>query len=209
MDIKELNHELGNADLFLIDHLLKGRFNKDMRILDAGCGEGRNMTYFLRNGYNISGLDKNADAIRMAKIIARSLNKEYDTENIKPFAIENNTFPDNYFDAILCINVLHFSEDESSFFDILNQMFKIIKEDGFLFLSMETNMGMSMEISKLNDGHYEMPNGDIRFLLTEKILEKVKSRFNLLEIDERRILIIGNDKRYIYLLLSRQNNQSK
>jgi len=205
MDIKELNQELGNTDLLLIDQILKNRFTKDMHILDAGCGEGRNMTYFIRNGYNIQGIDKNADAIRMARLVARSLNKEFNTENIKSISIENNSFSDNQFDSIMCINVLHFSKDKVSFYNTIQQMLRITKQDGFLFLAMETNIGMGKQIRKSDNGQYELPNGEIRFLLTEKIMKKLKRRFNLMEIEEPRILALGKYKRHIYLILSRNN----
>ena len=42
----ELNKVLGNIDLYLLDQLLKGRITRDMKILDAGCGEGRNLHLF-------------------------------------------------------------------------------------------------------------------------------------------------------------------
>ncbi len=39
MDINELNKLLGNIDLYLLDQILKGRFTKELMILDAGCGD--------------------------------------------------------------------------------------------------------------------------------------------------------------------------
>ncbi|MFF0830953.1 hypothetical protein ACFYU8_29590 [Brevibacillus sp. NPDC003359] len=45
-----LAEQFGDMDIYLFDQLLKGRVTKDMRILDAGCGSGRNLVYFLRNG---------------------------------------------------------------------------------------------------------------------------------------------------------------
>ena len=52
--IKELNHLLGNIDIYLLDQILKDRFKKSFKILDAGCGEGRNLIYFVRNGFKLS-----------------------------------------------------------------------------------------------------------------------------------------------------------
>ena len=49
MDISTLNKELGNIDIYLFDQLLKGKFEGEKRILDAGCGEGRNINYFIKN----------------------------------------------------------------------------------------------------------------------------------------------------------------
>ena len=204
MDIKELNQELGNADLLLIDQILKNRFDKDMSILDAGCGEGRNMTYFLNNNYNIFGLDQDLNSIRMARMVARSLNKNYNSENIVCSSIEENNFPDNHFDAVFCINVLPFSRNEETFFNVVHHLSRIVKMNGLLFITMETNIGMNEEIKRLKNGQYELPGGEIRFLLTERILEKMKREFRLVDIEDPRILIIGKDKRYMYFILSRE-----
>lgn len=53
MNIAALNKLLGNIDIYLLDQILKGRFTKEMRILDAGCGEGRNLIYFLHEGFQV------------------------------------------------------------------------------------------------------------------------------------------------------------
>ena len=73
--VKDLNHLLGNIDIYLLDQILKARFEKSFKILDAGCGEGRNLIYFVRNGYKVWGIDKNADAIQMLKYLITSINK--------------------------------------------------------------------------------------------------------------------------------------
>ena len=65
MDINSLNRLLGNIDIYLLDQILKGRFTKEMKILDAGCGEGRNTVYFLHEGYQIFGADSNPIAIQI------------------------------------------------------------------------------------------------------------------------------------------------
>ena len=48
----------GGIDIYLFDQLLKGRFVPGMRILDAGCGSGRNLVYFLRSGYEVFAVDE-------------------------------------------------------------------------------------------------------------------------------------------------------
>ncbi|RYD73106.1 MAG: class I SAM-dependent methyltransferase, partial [Sphingobacteriales bacterium] len=48
---------LNETDIYLIDQILKNRFHPEMKILDAGCGDGRNLNYFLYNNYNVYGVD--------------------------------------------------------------------------------------------------------------------------------------------------------
>ena len=71
MEVNELNKLLGNIDLYLLDQLLKGRFSKEMMILDAGCGEGRNTHYFIQKGYRIVGVDSNPSASFSGSCIGR------------------------------------------------------------------------------------------------------------------------------------------
>ena len=40
----------GEIDIYVFDQLLKGRFDSARRVLDAGCGEGRNLHYLLAAG---------------------------------------------------------------------------------------------------------------------------------------------------------------
>ena len=52
-----LQEQFGQIDIYLFDQLLKGRIVPGMRILDAGCGSGRNLVYLLREGYEVFGAD--------------------------------------------------------------------------------------------------------------------------------------------------------
>ena len=73
MHHKELNKLVGNVDIYLLDHILKGTFEGKIKLLDAGCGEGRNLKYFINNGFDIYGVDSNPMAIKMATTGAISL----------------------------------------------------------------------------------------------------------------------------------------
>ena len=38
-----LRNELGDIDIYLLDQILRGRIGPGDRVLDAGCGSGRNL----------------------------------------------------------------------------------------------------------------------------------------------------------------------
>src|SRR4029077_19026524 len=61
--IHPLDAHFGQIDIYLFDHLLRGRLTPDMRVFDAGCGGGRNLVYLLRNGFEVFAADASADAI--------------------------------------------------------------------------------------------------------------------------------------------------
>src|SRR6187397_3253743 len=60
---------LGQTDIYLVDQIMKNRFDLQDNILDAGCGNGRNMHWFLRNDYKIYGIDSDNEIIATLKKI--------------------------------------------------------------------------------------------------------------------------------------------
>jgi SAM-dependent methyltransferase len=58
----DLQHEFSDIDIYLFDQLLKGRIGSRDRVLDAGCGSGRNLTYLLRSERRFA-VDRNPHAI--------------------------------------------------------------------------------------------------------------------------------------------------
>ena len=52
-----LQEQFGQIDIYLFDQLLKGRLSPGMCVVDAGCGGGRNLVYFLREGYEVYAAD--------------------------------------------------------------------------------------------------------------------------------------------------------
>ena len=69
----ELSAAFGEIDIYLFDQLLRGRFDRCTRVLDAGCGAGRNLTYLLRHGVNCYGIDRDPTAIAQIRALAAQL----------------------------------------------------------------------------------------------------------------------------------------
>lgn len=125
---EEVNKTFGNIDLFLLDQLLKGRIKNSGPLLDAGCGEGRNIKYFVSAGYRVFGIDNYPEAIKAAQMIYK------DKAFFETAAIEDQPFPDSSFDNILCINVLHHSDNEEHFRRIFHSLCTMLKSKGTLFI---------------------------------------------------------------------------
>src|SRR3954466_10071151 len=69
----ELRKTFGEIDIYLFDQLLRGRFDSRRRVLDAGCGAGRNLPYFLRHGFDVRAIDADAIAIASVRELVASL----------------------------------------------------------------------------------------------------------------------------------------
>src|SRR5512133_2738442 len=68
-----LQEQFGNIDIYLFDQILRGRIAPGMRIFDAGCGSGRNLVYFVREGFQVFGVDEEADAVESTRRLAQAL----------------------------------------------------------------------------------------------------------------------------------------
>lgn len=192
MTIQELNRELGNIDLFLLDQILKGRFEQAARILEVGCGEGRNLTYFIRNGYDVWGIDHHPTALQMLRMIGHSLHTNFDKEKFIEAKITEIPFPPQSFDAIICSAVLHFSPSEEAFFAAWDEMMKVLRKDGFLFISMYSSIPFPGKTQS-----------DF-FLLTETLYRTVLQRYKLQEIEPTRTVVTGDAQAIAYLILKKE-----
>lgn len=174
MQIAELNRLLGNIDIYLLDQILKGRFTPDMKILDAGCGEGRNAVYFINSGYQVFGIDENELAIQYIRYLSKSLKPDYDAHRFQVGKLEEIPFHGAAFDAVICSAVLHFAADETNFWQMMNEMLRVLKPGGILWFRMTTAFGgMKEESSELGGGKYLLPDGSERFLLAQEHVDKL------------------------------------
>jgi tellurite methyltransferase len=88
----DLQECFGGIDIYLFDQLLKRRFVAGMRVLDAGCGSGRNLVYFLRSGYECFGVDKSEQAIAQIRELAAELAPHLPAENFRVEPVERMSF---------------------------------------------------------------------------------------------------------------------
>ena len=77
----ELRAQFGEIDIYLFDQILKGRFDRRPRVLDAGCGPGRNLVYFLQNGFNCFVADSDPAAVDNVRGLALRLSHELPAGN--------------------------------------------------------------------------------------------------------------------------------
>ncbi|TDQ17118.1 2-polyprenyl-3-methyl-5-hydroxy-6-metoxy-1,4-benzoquinol methylase [Algoriphagus boseongensis] len=176
MEISELNRLLGNVDIYLLDQILKGRFSKEMKILDAGCGEGRNSVYFIQKGYQIFGIDPNETAIQYCRYMSKSLNPDFDSHRFQFGRMEEIPFHQGAFDAVICSAVLHFASDVDNFFQMIGEIHRVLKPKGIFWFRMCTAFGgINDQIQELGKGRFLLPDGSERFVLFPDQLEKLET----------------------------------
>ena len=110
-----LLNNFGDIDIYLFDQLLKDRFKHCKTILDVGCGNGRNLVYFLQNNFEVFGIDQNPASIEEVRKISLQLAPGNSLENFSVAHVEAMPFRDAAFDIVVCNAVLHFAKDENHF----------------------------------------------------------------------------------------------
>ena len=205
MDFRLFNREFGNADLFLIDWILKGMFKEGKKILDAGCGEGRNLDFFLRNDFDVYGADNNDSALRMLSFKVKSAGKNFDTGHFACCDLVELPFESNFFDYVICFSVLHFAKSKGHFIDMFRKFTDVLKPGGFIFLSMNSVFGAEKTIFDPASGLYELPGGEIRYLMDEALLELIFSDHHLIRDEPLRTVIVHGYESRSYLKIQKKN----
>ena len=160
----------GDIDIYLFDQFLKNRFSPEMHILDAGCGGGRNLVYFLRSGFRVFGIDQNAEAIEYVRRLAQTLAPDLPSENFRVASVEDLPFPDKTFDAVISSAVLHFADNEQHFDQMVQEMWRVLKPSGLLFVRLASTIGIEDKVEKITARRYLLPDGSTRFLVDEEML---------------------------------------
>ena len=160
----------GNIDIYLFDQLLKGRFDHCQTILDAGCGGGRNLHYFLRNGYQVHGVDADAWAISAMQQLSAMLAPNNPATNFVVSGVEDLPYSDSFFDLIISSAVLHFARDHNHFDDMLRSMWRVLKPGGFFLARLASDIGIETLVKPLGNGRHLLPDGSTRYLVNQEVL---------------------------------------
>lgn len=171
--MENVRESFGEIDIYLFDQILKNRFGSEMKIFDAGCGGGRNLVYFLRNGFGVFGVDQNPKAIEQVQILAQTLSPNLPPENFQISSVEKITFQSEYFDAVISSAVLHFAADETHFREMLGEMWRVLKPAGLFFARLASSIGIENLIESIGNGRYLLPDGSTRFLVNEEMLTSI------------------------------------
>src|SRR6202167_1128401 len=104
--------QFGDIDIYLYDQLLRGRIAPGMRILDTGCGSGRNLVYLLRQGFEVFGVDSDPHALQAPRHLIASISLGLPSYTFRLEPIEAMSFPDEFADVVISSAILHFAQSD-------------------------------------------------------------------------------------------------
>ena len=163
-----------HIDIYLIDQILKERYQPGELILDAGCGSGRNLRWFYDNSFTCYGVDMDPERIEITK---QSYSLQADNFSIA--LIEELPFAAATFHHIICSAVLHFAKSTAHFEAMFAELVRVLKPNGSLFIRMTTDIGIEKLIQPISDGIYKLPDETERFLITRTLIDRMAITHNL------------------------------
>jgi SAM-dependent methyltransferase len=163
-----------------------------MRVLDAGCGYGRNLVYLLRAGCEVFGLDQDGQGVEHVRQLATSLRDGIPAENFQVGAIERMSFPDRFADVVICSAVLHFARDEDHFRGMVMELWRVLRPGGMLFCRLASRIGMEFE--RALSGLFVVGDGSEWFLVDEEMLMELTEEMNGALVDPLKTTIVQHHR---------------
>ena len=134
---KTIEYYNQNADMFaqgtrLVDFtIVQERFRKMLpvgsRILDFGCGSGRDTKYFLEKGYQVAATDGSAELCRLAGSFTGIKVKEMLFQELDEIGV--------YYGIWSCSSILHLPKQE--LLPVIRKMCDALKDNGVIYTSFK------------------------------------------------------------------------
>jgi tellurite methyltransferase len=192
--VTALREQFGDIDIYLFDQLLRGRFPPPMTILDAGCGGGRNLVYFLRNGYTVLACDSDPDAVQAVRALAARLAPHLPDANFRVEGVEAMTFPPASADVVIASAVLHFASSDAQFDAMLRAAWRVLKPGGVFFARLASSIGIEEEIHRIDGRRYGLPDGSNRYLVDAAMLISLTSKLGGQLLDPIKTTVVHNQR---------------
>ena len=185
MNVQE---QFGQIDIYVFDQILRGNITTDMRVLDAGCGYGRNLVHLLREGCEVFAVDANPEGIAHVRALSAELAPGLPSSNFRVGHLEQIDLPDNFADVVICNSVLHFASDEDHFLSMISELWRVLRPGGLFFCRLGSRIGMEFE--RLRKNIYRINDGSEWFLVDEDMLMRLTTHMDAVMVDPLKTTIV-------------------
>lgn len=141
---------LGEPTSIFVD-FFEQRNEKALRVLDVGCGQGRDALFIARLGHSVVGVDLSPNGIRDLLAMARQ-----ESLAIEGIAVDIIEFaPDGDFDVILIDRTLHMLPEKDRL-EVLTRLVQNVRSNGWLLISDErSNIQGFRDVIAANSGTWK------------------------------------------------------
>jgi SAM-dependent methyltransferase len=198
-----VQEQFGHIDIYVFDQILRGNIARGMRVLDAGCGYGRNLVYLLREGCEVFAVDEDPAGVEHVRQLSGSLDTGLPSKNFQVAPIEQMPFPDEFTDVVICNSVLHFARDAQHFLAMLKELWRVVRPGGMLFCRLGSRIGM--EFKSVRPNIYVTGDGSEWFLVDEKMLLRLTDELNGVMVDPLKTTIVQDHRCMTTWVLRKRN----
>ena len=187
--------QFGPIDIYLFDQLLRGRIAPGMRVLDAGCGGGRNLVYLLREGFDVWGTDGDAAAVASVRDLAARLAPSLppDRFRVEPVeaAVVRRSIDGRGHQQ--CRAPLR-PRPRALRRDGRRQMWRVLAPGGVFFCRLASSIGMEDRMRPIGDGRFHLPDGSVRYLVDEARLMALTAALGGVLLDPLKTTIVQDQR---------------
>jgi len=119
---------------YLVGFFSKISNPKDKKVLDIGCGGGRNTEMLLRLGFDIFALDLHKKMVESTRKKIAKMNKK-EAEKIILASVLSLPYPDSFFDYVVSNGLFHNAENLREFKLSVRETSRVLKKNGCLVLN--------------------------------------------------------------------------
>jgi SAM-dependent methyltransferase len=189
----ELGEQFGGIDIYLFDQLLKGTFDRRPRILDAGCGSGRNLPYFLTRGFDVFAVDTEPAAVAAVRSLMTRLAPALGADHVRLGDIDALPWPHGRMDAVICSAVLHFARDVAHFERMMTEMWRVLAPGGFFLARLASSIGLEHVLPSVS-GWMRLPDRSERFVVSEQMLLDLTRRLGATQVEPLKTTIVQGQR---------------
>ena len=189
MNVQE---QFGQIDIYVFDQILRGNITSEMRVLDAGCGYGRNLVYLLREGCEVFAIDADAEGVKHVRALAAELVPTLPASNFCIGPIEKMEFASDFADVVICNSVLHFARDEAHFLTMVEELWRVVRPGGMLFCRLGSRIGMNFE--RLRGNIFRINDSSEWFLVDEAVLMQMTKQMDAVMVDPLKTTIVQDHR---------------
>jgi len=188
-----LREQFGDIDVYLFDQLLRGRIVSGMKVLDAGCGSGRNLIFLMRAGFEVWGVDESEEAIAAVQRFVTDIAPDVSPGRFRVERVESMSHDTDSMDVVISSAVLHFARDDAHWMAMIREMWRVLAPGGMIFARLATTVGQA-RLQSLGGGRYVMPDGDTRYLVDHERLLEVTAQLGGILMDPIKSTVV-HDRR--------------